>query len=183
MRASSCSFVRRDSFLLMKSLSVALCDTLNSLQVSSMPRCSSFTSHRTFSRLTVVQVSAGECHRPLYYSSTMIDWLITCSSLVHIMEFIVKERHSLIFLSDHIGNIMKQRLLPVCWLCIQKLQKHKDSSFGVWVVKISSSKTRQLHPNVWGGAVDSALPSLSSVVWSRTRLLSCCCSCSFPEPG
>lgn len=52
MRASSCSLLSRDSCLLMKSLSVLLCWTLNSLQVSSMPRCSSFTSHKTFSRLT-----------------------------------------------------------------------------------------------------------------------------------
>lgn len=52
MRASSCSLPSRDSFLLMKSFSVALCCTLNSLHVSSIPLWSSFTSLSTFSRLT-----------------------------------------------------------------------------------------------------------------------------------
>lgn len=60
MRASSCSFTSRDSFLLMKSLSVELCWTLNSLQVNSIPRWRSFTSHRTFSRLTDTQTHTGE---------------------------------------------------------------------------------------------------------------------------
>lgn len=52
MRASSCSLPSRDSFLLMKSFSVALCCTLNSLHVNSIPLWSSFTSLSTFSRLT-----------------------------------------------------------------------------------------------------------------------------------
>lgn len=73
MRASSCSLVSLDSFLLMKSLSVPLCWTLNSLQVSSMPRCSSFTSHNTFSRLTAHRWGqAGECHRVGYINSVLI---------------------------------------------------------------------------------------------------------------
>lgn len=61
IRASSCSLLSRVSFLLMKSLSVLLCWTLNSLQVSSMPRCSSFTSHSTFSRLTAQEARTRLC--------------------------------------------------------------------------------------------------------------------------
>lgn len=117
MRASSCSLLSLDSFLLMKSLSVPLCWTLNSLQVSSMPRCSSFTSHNTFSRLTAcrwghagedtgedTQVSVIE---PDVFAAFWLVDRLTCSSLVDVVKLVVKQRHCRILLSHHVGDVMK----------------------------------------------------------------------------
>lgn len=54
----------------------------------------------------------------------LVGGLLTCSRLVHVVQLIVEGRRSRILFSHHIGNVVEQRLAPVCGLGVQQLHTH-----------------------------------------------------------